>query len=112
MEDIATPRAQGVNIRSGTVLKPNADIWTTGFQDATDQEAPGEVATWRYINISMDGTMSAQEKVDTEPFSNRDYGPYPNHKSDTDHKRDTAANKYSPTHTKSLRDYSYQIFNT
>lgn len=84
MEYIPTPRAQGLNLRSGAVLNTTRDIGTPGVQDATDEEASREATTRRDLNISIDGTRSGKTMDDAELNSNRNYRPYRNHARDPD----------------------------
>lgn len=112
MEDISTPVAKGVKLRPETILRPNAEIGTPGFQDATDQEQaivddrktePHQISKLR---------LNEQEQADAELQRKRDSLPYPNHTDDPDPLSETEEKKESPYHINKLRNYSYQLLNT
>lgn len=84
MEDIATPTGQGVNLCSGTILKPSAEISTPGFQDAPDIEGARPEVSDKIQLIDKaphpfkELTAQTQAKNDREKQRKRNSQKFPN----------------------------------
>lgn len=108
MEDMTTTQAQGVTLRSGTVIRPKSEIGTPRFHDATDlqtsqqPEAEEEREETKANDVpSSPSPLTAAVLLKRE----RDSSSYPNYSDDRTPIHESASKTDKAAHTKVIRDY-------